>query len=568
VRGRPAGARRLFLSMLILTAALRSAAALDFRSQGPADKVAEELLAAMSDEEILAQTYMLGWVGADPSPLIIEWIAKRRIGGVKIFGWNTDDTQRLAAAVGSLQKAALDSPLKIPLFVATDQEGGWIRHVKGATSETPGNMAIGATGFPKDAVDAGYYIGREIAALGVNMNFAPTVDLYTNRDSVLIGPRAFGDDPVKVAVLGAAFSRGLERAGVIPTAKHFPGHGDTELDSHGVLPRIMIDQKTLWERELIPYRMLAKERIPAVMSGHLAFPRTPGGEEPASLSRWFLNDLLRGRIGFAGLIITDDLLMNGATASVGSLSRAAKRAMEAGNDVLMFSKTPTLDDPVWTNLLWAYRNEKAFRARVRDAAKRSLVLKLDWLRRKDAPPLFPDPKEVAKRVPDPEGRVFFQELAARSVTLLGGDALPLKADAAGRMLIAGPFDEFLRVGKRAYPEARTYRFSYAPFDRPVWSEREELLRQARNSDTVVLCVATPAGLDLLQALKGLGKKVYVISALTPVYLDKAPWVDAALAVYSYAPESFVAGFSALSGRIPAEGILPFPLFAPRSRPYR
>ena len=543
-----------FLSFLLLSA---TAFPVDFRTDSPPEVLANALLADMKDEEILAQTFMLGWVGADPSPLILEWIAKRRIGGVKIFGWNTDDTQRLAAAVGGLQKAAVDSRFKIPLFVATDQEGGWIRHVKGATSETPGNMALGASGYPADAVKAGYYIGREIATLGVNMNFAPTVDLYTNRNSVLIGPRAFGDDPVKVAVLGASFAKGLERAGVIATAKHFPGHGDTELDSHGVLPRILADENKLWERELVPYRMLAKERIPAVMSGHLAFPLTKGGEDPASLSRWFLTDLLRGRVGFKGLIITDDLLMNGATAGEGSLSRAAKRALEAGNDVLMFSKTPAMDDPVWTNLLWAYRNEKAFRDRVKDAARRVLALKLDYLRRPGTPPLSPDPEEVAKRVPDPEGRAFFAELASRSVTILGGADLPLKEEAATHMLIAGQFDDFLRIGKLAYPDAETFRFSYIPFDRAVWAEREAFLKAAGAADRIVLCVANPASLEMLLALKNSGKKVYVVSALTPVYLDRAPWVDAALAVYSYAPESFIAGFSALSGRIPADGVLPY-----------
>ena len=256
--------------------------------------------------------------------------------------------------------------------------------------------------------------------------------------------------------------------------------------------------------------------------------------------------------------------MNGAAMSAGGISRAAREALIAGNDVLMFSKTPELDDPVWTTLLAAYRTEKAFRARVRDAALRSLVLKLDRLRRPETPSLNPDPKEVARRVPDAEGKAFFLDLASRSVTLLGGKALPLKQESGKRILIAGQFEEFLRVGKLAYSEAKTYRFSYTPFDHALWDEKQELLRQARGADIIVICVANPASLELLQELRELGKKVFVISALTPVYLDRAPWVDAALAVFSYSPESFTAGFSALSGRIPAEGVLPFPLRTPRS----
>ncbi len=544
---------------------------IDFNASLPPETLADALLEPMTDEEALAQTFMLGWVGADPSPLILEWIKERRIGGVKIFGWNTEDTDKLVRAVGSLQAAALASPRAVPLLVATDQEGGWIRHVKGATSETPGNMAIGASGFPRDAYLSGFYIGREIAALGVNMNFAPTVDLYTNPDSILIGPRAFGRDPVKTAVLGAAFAKGLEAAGVIATAKHYPGHGDTALDSHGVLPEIDASVDLLWERELVPYRMLAKEGIPAIMSGHLAFPRTPAGYEPASLSRWFLTDLLRKKIGFEGLIITDDLLMNGAAASAGSLSRAARRALEAGNDVIMLSKTPALDDPIWENLVEACRRDRAFRGRVRDAARRVLVLKIERLRAKNAPPFVPDPAEAAKCVPDKEGAAFFLDLAVRSVTLVEGasgrdgdaEVFPLTAEKAGKVLLAGQFDDFFAAGKAAYPGAAQYRFSYAPQDRAAPSEKNALLRSARDADTIILCLANPASLELLQALRPLGRRVIAFSILSPVYLDKAPWVDGAVAVYSYARPSFIAGFSALIGRTAPRGELPFPLTVKR-----
>lgn len=537
----------------------------DFNTEGDPSEVAARILGAMGDEEIVAQTLMFGWVGADPSPLIMEWVRKRHIGGVKIFGWNTDDTLRLASAVGSLQSAAVSSGRKLPLLMATDQEGGWIRHVKGATSETPGNMAIGASGFPQDATLAGYYIGRELSVLGINMNFAPAVDLYTNRDSEVIGPRSFGDNPSRVAILGAAFAKGLERAGIIPTAKHYPGHGNTDLDSHGILPRIDTDPKTLWDRELVPFRVLSKEGVPAIMSGHLAFPATPAGQLPASLSRWFLQDLLRGRIGYKGLIITDDLMMNGATAPAGGLSRAAKMALEAGNDIILFSKTPTLDDPVWTTLLSAYQKDSSFRLLVRDAARRVIELKLRWLRGDQAPPLVPDLKVVAARVPDPEGQAFFLSLAARSVTNLK-DKKPavLPPGENGKILLAGQFDTFFEAGRLAYPGASEYKFSYLPFDRPLDQERAELVRRARGAESIVLCVANPASFELLQALRGLGKKVYVLSALTPVYLDRAAWVDGAFAVYSYAKESFVAGFSALVGKIPSRGTLPFPLHSPRT----
>jgi beta-N-acetylhexosaminidase len=516
----------------------------------------------MSDEELLAQTFMFGWVGASPSPLIVDWIRDRNIGGVKIFGWNTDDTTRLAETVGELQRVALESRYGIPLLVATDQEGGWIRHVKGATSETPGNMAIGASGYPQDAYYSGYYIGKELSVLGINMNFAPTVDLYTNRDSYLIGPRAFGDDPVRAGLLGAAFVRGQRDAGIIATAKHYPGHGDTDLDSHGVLPRINADFETLWDRELLPYRILAKEKIPAVMSGHLAFPNTRAQESPASLSSWFLKDILRDTIGFEGLIITDDLMMNGAAVFAGSLSGAAKAALVAGNDIIMLSKTPSLYDPVWTSLVSAMKTESGFRERVRDAATRTLAVKLEYFRLPNAVPPIPDLERVERELPDPEGGRFFLGLAARSVTALKGESgelpFPLYPGAAGQVLLAGQYGDFFSCGALAFPGAERFRYQGA-------ADSRELARRAQNADTVIFCLAGPGDLALLNSLRGSGKRIIVLSVLSPVYLEQVPWVDGAVAVYSYARESFVAGFSAITGRIPAEGVLPFDAGTGRNR---
>ena len=234
------------------------------------------------------------------------------MGSVKVFGWNTDDIHLVAKSITYLQKSANQGRFKIPLFVATDQEGGWIRHVKGGTLVTPGNMAIGAAGYPADSWYSAYYICEEIKALGINMNFAPTIDLFTDHQSTIIGTRAFSDDPDTTGVLGAAFASGSTAAGVIPTIKHFPGHGDTSLDSHGKLPVINIDFTTFKNRELVPYLYLIKEGVPALMSGHLSYPQIESSGAPASLSKYFLTDLLRGQLGYKGLIITDDMMMVGA----------------------------------------------------------------------------------------------------------------------------------------------------------------------------------------------------------------------------------------------------------------
>jgi len=527
---------------------------LSFNDAGSPSQLAAAIESAMTDEQALAQVFMLGWVGAEPSPLIIDWIRQRNIGGVKIFGWNTADTQRLARTVGELQAVSLAGPFNIPLLIATDQEGGWVRHVKGSTSETPGNMAIGASGFPRDAYLAGFYIGKELALLGINMNFAPTVDLFTNRDSVLIGPRAFGNDPVRAGILGAAFMRGQLATGVIPTAKHYPGHGDTDLDSHGILPSINITFNELWERELVPYRMLAAEGLPAVMSGHLAFPMTDARNMPASLSSWFLRDVLRDRIGFRGVVVTDDLMMTGATTMMGSLSRTAKQAIIAGNDIIMLSSTPFLYDNVWTYLVSSMRDEEDFRLIVRSAARRVLELKLTYLRGEASVPYIPDLARVEAELPDPEGSAFFLNLAARSVTIVKpnppSSLFPIDPQRAGRVLLAGRYGDFFTYGRAAFPNAALYRFNSN-------TEPQEIEAYARNADTIIFCLSDNIDLRVLRALQYLNKRVIVLSVLSPVYIENVPWITGAVAVYSYAPESFASGFSVIIGRIPAQGILPY-----------
>ncbi|MDR2097614.1 MAG: glycoside hydrolase family 3 protein [Spirochaetaceae bacterium] len=530
--------------------------ALNFFDGGDAEKLAEELVGAMSDEDALAQTFMLGWrdiSGGNPSNLILEWIEKRHIGAVKVFGWNTADTPQLARNIGLFQRLAARNPYSAPLLVATDQEGGLVRHVKGDTTDTPGAMAIGASGFPEDAYKSGYYIGRELSALGINMNFAPTVDLYTNHSSVLIGPRSFGDYPEYAGIMGIAFARGLLEAGVIPTAKHFPGHGDTELDSHGVLPSIDAPFDVLWDRELVPYRMMAKERIPAVMSGHIAFPNTESAGAPASLSKWFLDEVLRNRIGFEGLVITDDMIMNGATMSTGSLSLAVKQALLAGNDIIMMSSTPAFYDPVWVNLLEAMRTEDVFNARVRDAARRVLTVKLKYLRGEKAVPLIPDMERLPTAIPDKEGAVFFQSLAARSVTLIkdDGNLIPLNAEKAGRLFLAGQNLDFFALGKKYFNDVSSYWYSF-----PV---SDDLMRRVRLADTIIFYLSNREGIEVLRSLRPLGKKIIVLSVLSPAYLSEVPWVDAAIAVYGNSADSLLAGFSVILGKIPAQGAVPFVL---------
>jgi len=290
------------------------------------------------------------------------------------------------------------------------------------------------------------------------------------------------------------------------------------------------------------------------MSGHLAFPLTEGGSTPASLSSFFLRNVLRERIGFDGVIITDDLMMIGATSYLRNFPRTVKQAIIAGNDIIMLSSTPFLDDQIWTLLAQSMRDEEDFRQIVRESARRVLELKLTYLRGSSSIPVIPDPARVAAGIPDPQGSAFFLDLAARSVTFVKPDppdsVFPITREEAGRVLLAGRFRDFFTFGRAAFPGALTYSYS-------SMTNASEIINVARNVDTIILCLSDSIDLRILRSLQQLDKRVIVFSILSPVHIESVPWVTGAVAVYSYAPESFAAGFSAILGRIPALGVLPY-----------
>ena len=531
---------------------------IDFWSDYPNEVLAQEIIERMTNDELLAQIFMFGWAGGETPPLLSRWVADRELGSVKVFGWETQNEIVVAQSITELQKYSQQSKFKIPLYVATDQEGGIIRHVKGATSETPGNLAIGASGLPQDAWASGYYIGRELRALGINMNFAPTVDIYSNLDSTVIASRSFSADPNTVGILGASFAKGSMDAGVIPTAKHFPGHGDTGIDSHGLLPEIFISQEELENRELIPFYYLIEENIPAIMSGHLSFPNIMENGEPASLSHYFITDLLREKMGFEGLMITDDMMMNGATNFTQSLSKAVVLAIKAGNDIIMSSTIPEWNEMFWTLSSDLMKTDKNYYNKVKTAAYRVLLSKLDYFKGENPVPLYPNIEEISSLVPDPEAEEFFTSQAAKAITLFKKGDYPYTYEESqnNKTLVVGQFQEFFDESVKHYENLRYHYFGYnlSPYQLQV--EGKKLLELSEYFDTIIMCVANTSSKKIANYLKDCGKKVIIISVLEPVHVFELDWADTILLAYSYSDYSFAAAFHALKGDFYPQGILP------------
>jgi beta-N-acetylhexosaminidase len=533
-----------------------AAGCLSFWDGDPAPALASRLAAAMTDEELLGQLVILGYPGALADSAIPRWVRDRRIGGVKIFPRNVKDLPSLAQDIASLQALAAGTRFRVPLFVATDQEGGWVRQIKDATSIAPGNLALGAAGLPLDASLTGYHIGMELAALGINMNFAPTADVYANPEASVIGPRSFGSDPAMTGLFSAAYAKGMRKAGVLCAAKHFPGHGSADKDSHGRLPVIPAAMEELVERDLLPYRILVREGIPAIMTGHLAFPDILGSLTPASLSPFFLHSVLRDRLGFAGLVITDDMEMEGVLVGGIDTPTACRHALEAGNDMVLVSHTPAVQERTWRALLAEMKRSRAFRAVVESSTRRVLETKIAFFRDDHAAPLAPSAATVRGGIPSPGAADFFFQSSCRSVTLLNAESVPWRPGRGEKVLLCGQFPEFLEEGERRFPGADALLFPFMPFYQPRPEDTIRVPAQARRYDTVVFCLANFNSLEILKTMRTLGKRIIVISALSPVYLSEVPWVRTAIAVYGNNRDSFRAGFGALAGDFIPEGKLP------------
>ena len=514
--------------------------------------------AGLADDELLGQAFMLGYPDAHLTPFLLGWIEGQGLGGVKVFPRNVASLEQLAAHVDELQAAAQRQPRQIPLLIATDLEGGWIDHLKHQISKTPGNLAIGAAGMADDAYRTGRYLGLELAALGVNMNFAPTVDVYSSPDASVIGPRAFSSDPVQTGLLAVAWFRGLQSAGVIATAKHYPGHGAADRDSHLVLPRIAADREQLWDRELVPYRFLIREGLPAIMSGHLAFPAIAGEDVPASLAPVFMRELLRERLGFDGIVVTDDLEMTGAVQYAGSPAQAVVAAIEAGNDLALVSHTPAWQEQAWDVARRRMKEDARFRNRVAAAAVRVLETKRAAVTADPPLPLASAAsvtRSLADLVPAPGAAEFFFSSAARAVTVVRDAGLPLP-EVRGRTLLAGQHRAFLDAGRQRFPDAEVARFPWSPFYYAREPHLSAIPAIARRYDTIIFELANFNSLEILTAMEPLADRVVVLSALTPVYLREVPWVRTAVAVYGNSAASFDAGFAVLAGDYPAPGRWP------------
>jgi len=282
----------------------------------------------MTRRETIGQLFVFGFAGREPSARLLAFIRACGPGGVILFSRNLGPPEAIAELTTALQAAA-----PTPLFIAIDQEGGRVARLGPPFTEWPGASQVGTLGSRRLASAMGSAIARELRAVGITMNLAPVLDVLTEPANPVLVGRSFGSDPLRVANLGVAFFRGLEAQGVLAVGKHFPGHGDTTVDSHRALPVVPHGLDRLKAVELVPFAKAIAAGIPGLMTAHLLCPALDP-HRPATLSPAILTGLLREQLGFSGLIMSDDLLMRGIADGCPP-GEAAVRFLEAGGDLIL-----------------------------------------------------------------------------------------------------------------------------------------------------------------------------------------------------------------------------------------
>ncbi len=297
----------------------------------------EKVSDKMTLEEKIGQMIICRYSGrflnrnSDELERILSLILKQKIGGFILFGGNVYETAYLTNAMQSVSD--------IPLLIASDLERGLGNQIEGAVLFPP-LMSVGATGSQELAYKMGEITALEARALGIHMTFSPVVDVNINPENPIINTRSFGEKPEQVGLLAQAFIKGCQENGLIATAKHFPGHGDTDLDSHNVLAVVEGNRKRLNEVELYPFKKAINAGVQAVMTAHISLPAVdPVSNRPATLSPVIINDLLRKEMGFEGIIVTDAMDMGGIT-KIYSAKEAAKKAVIAGADCILLPPEP------------------------------------------------------------------------------------------------------------------------------------------------------------------------------------------------------------------------------------
>ena len=508
----------------------------------------------MTLKQMLGQKLIFGFQGKALPEDFKTLIREYKIGNVILFMRNVENAEQLRNLCAEIQTLILEQT-GYPAFIVIDQEGGIVSRLPEDAVTVPGAMAICATDDPENARLAAEITVRQLQGLGINFNMAPVLDVNTNPANPVIGVRSFGDDPEKAAQFGEATVRAYEDTGIFCCGKHFPGHGDTSVDSHLGLPVIEKTLEELEAAELIPFRRCIDAGIPAIMSSHILFPNIEKEKIPGTMSRTIITDLLKNKLGFRGLVFSDCMEMDAIQDYYGT-ANGTVAAFKAGVDLAGLSSTLELMRETAQAV-----NEAAMRGEFDMDELRESVEKIVEIKRI----MLVEPKPELCNLTEDKDAVL--RIHRSAITCCGGTP-PV------------PDEKTLFCGCNGYPASRAANpeANLVPFPtymaaafgggavvtskNPGEEEIRSLVETVCGYDRIVLgtCNAHlfPGQLKLAQALAATGKELTVVTLRSPYDIPLLPDCVCKIAAYDYSMPSFKALEEVFRGGT-ATGVLPVKL---------
>ncbi len=514
----------------------------------------------LSPEEQLGQTLVV-FVDVDSAELVRPAIEQGKIGGV-LIQWGNYSLAETKKLVDKLQTWAANSPHKIPLFISIDYEGGTVyTPITLGFDYLPTNMMLSAARDEEGAATIAYLAGLELRRAGVHINFSPVLDVNSNPHNPIIGVRSFGSDPASVTRMGGALINGFKAADIVSVVKHFPGHGDTSADSHYDVPVVRASYSQLQKIHLAPFEAAVKQGVPGVMTGHILYPALDN-KNVATFSRPILQDLLRGTMGFKGLIVTDSLDMKSAT-SYCTIPGCAVRALESGADMILlgrYIKPVSVFSQVWREV-----QAKHLEPAVEDAARKVFDLKKQM-----------GLLDNSRAVPAPIEEAYHMALAkisAESVTLVRDrkKLLPFKPAANKKPTVCAVFfaparfaDQLMSFSKPFLQKGWTIR-SYNAALTPRKKDSQRAAACAKGADLLIVTSlqwADKTNINQKNAINGLigeNPNTVFISTMSPYDIKNYPEADVVLATYGLNKYVLQTAADIILGNQSARGVLPVDL---------
>ncbi len=548
-------------------------------TRGQQSRWVDSTLASMTLEEKVGQLFVADLVAVysnRESPnfrLALEWVHKYHVGGFVLAGGIVTD---IALMTNALQRES-----KLPLLINGDLEGGlWFNHpyrwqrgrapelprfIGGGGTSLPSLMAIGATRNPWYAYEFGRITGEEARAVGIHWTNSPVADVNINPNNPIINTRSFGEDPNEVARMVEAYVQGAQSAGLMATVKHFPGHGDTQEDTHMKLPMLPFDRARLDSVEFVPFSAGIKAGVKAVMTAHIALPKIDPAKRPATLSPVMMTEILRGSLGFNGVIVTDGMTMQGVTDN-NTPDEAAVKAIEAGVDVVL---VPENFSRAYDGVVRAVKLGRISSQRLDQSVRRVLEAKM-WVGLGQQ--RLVNVEEISNVVGSPKAEAIADSMFKDAVTLLRneGHVLPLKKKARVHIVLITDEPDF-SVGEALGDVVRGSVQSATTSQLWNGSSKEtvdQIAAQLRNADVIVLGVYVSIGAwkgenkfsaDLQGFFKRLSrtrKPVVTVAFGDPYVLGRMPMGDGMVAAYAGLRKSEEAVGRALVGTSEVLGRLP------------